>query len=145
MECEKIYLDTENTEVFLDCYIADSLNGYKRKAMLVIPGGGYGCICSDREGEPIAQAFIAKGYNAFILHYSVGGRRAFPAQLIEASMAIKHIRDNAENYGIDPKNVFVVGFSAGGHLAGCLATMWQKDDIYAELKMPFGIISLRES
>lgn len=121
----------------MDTYIADSVKGFTRKAILVIPGGGYAGIAGEREGEPIAQAFMPYGYNAFVLNYSVNDK-PFPTQLIEASMAIKNIRDNCEEYNIDPENVFVVGFSAGGHLAASLGTMWKKTEIYDVIDMPYG-------
>ena len=138
MTHNRIFLDEQDKNIFLDTYISDKISGFTRKAILVIPGGGYGGVCSDREGEPIAQAFIPYGYNAFVLHYSVKRKRPFPAQLIETSKAIKHIKDNAEEYGIDPENVFVVGFSAGGHLAGSIGTMWHRKEIYDAIDMPFG-------
>ena len=135
---KRIQLDPERADVYLDVYVADKTIKYTRKAILVIPGGGYGCVCSDREGEPIAMAFMPYGYNAFVLHYSVAKTRAFPGQLIEASLAMKHIRDNAEEYGIDPERVFVTGFSAGGHLCASLGTMWHKKEIYEAIDMPYG-------
>ena len=131
---KKVQLDDS---AFLDVYVADATKDFTRKAILVIPGGGYGNVCSDREGEPIGMAFMPYGYNAFVLHYSVK-EKPFPHHLIQASMAIKHIRDNAEEYNIDPDKVFAVGFSAGGHLAGSLGTMWHKDEIYEAVKMPYG-------
>ncbi len=134
---EKIYLDKSNENVYLEAYIADPIGDFVRNAILVIPGGGYGEVCSDREGEPIAMAFMPYGYNAFVLHYSVGGAK-FPTQLIEASAAIAHIRDNAEKYNINPDKVFAVGFSAGGHLAASLGTMWHKPEITASLDIPHG-------
>ncbi len=121
----------------LDCYIADKVTDFTRKAILVIPGGGYAGLATEREGEPIAMAFMAHGYNAFVLSYSIKVK-PYPQQLIEASMAMKHIRDNAEEYGIDTDKVFVVGFSAGGHLAGTLGTMWHKKEIYDTIDMPYG-------
>lgn len=124
-------------KAYMDAYIADKVRGFTRKAILVIPGGGYAGIAADREGEPIAQAFMPYGYSAFVLHYSIK-EKPFPQQLIEASMAIKHIRDNSEEYGIDPKQVFVVGFSAGGHLAASLGTMWKRPEIYDAVDMPHG-------
>ena len=127
-----------NDSASLELYIADKTAEYKRKGILIIPGGGYGCVCADREGEPIALAFLQHGFNAFVLHYSVAGKKTYPAQLIEASMAIKHIRDNSENYGIDSECVFAVGFSAGGHLAASLATMWNMEEIYKEITMQYG-------
>ena len=138
MKFLKIPLSPIDPEIYLDCYIADPVGDYIRKAILVIPGGGYGSVCSEREGEPIAMAFLPYGYNAFVLHYSVGRKRPFPAQLIEASAAMKHIRDHAEEYTIDPEKVFVTGFSAGGHLTASLGVLWHRKEIYDQLDMPFG-------
>lgn len=137
---KKIQLDNNDENVYLEIYVADALPGFTRNAILVIPGGGYGAVCSDREGEPIAMAFLPYGYNSFVLHYSVSSNsdKTFPTQLIQASMAMKHIRDHAEEYNIDPKKVFVTGFSAGGHLAASLGTLWNKKEIYEALDMPYG-------
>ncbi len=135
---ERIPLSAEDDNVYLESYIADPLGPKPRKAMLVLPGGGYGCICSDREGEPIALAFMPYGYNAFVLHYTVGRQKPFPAQLIEVSTAIAYIRDNAVRYGIDPEALFVVGFSAGGHLAASAATCWKLPAVEAALGRPHG-------
>lgn len=133
MRYERIEL---NENAYMTTYIADKTENFTRKAILVIPGGGYAGIAS-REGEPIALAFMPYGYNAFVLNYSVKDK-PFPQQLIEASMAVKNIRDNAEEYNIDPDNVYVVGFSAGGHLAATLGTLWHRPEIYDAIDMPRG-------
>ncbi len=135
MKCKKIILDESS---WIDAYIADKIEHFTRKAILIIPGGGYGFVCSEREGEPIAQAFLPYGFNAFVLHYSVAREKTFPSQLIQASKAIKHIKDNAGEYGIDKEEVYAVGFSAGGHLCASLGTMWHKKEIYDEVDMPYG-------
>ena len=109
----------------------------KRKAMLIIPGGAY-WVCSAREAEPIAFAFLARGYNTFVLEYSIKDKALFPAPLIDASLAMKFIKDNAEKFHIDPDFVAAVGFSAGGHLAGSLATLWHKQCVYDAIDMPYG-------
>ena len=99
----------------LDCEIA--LGQKKaRPAVLVFPGGGY-LYCSPREGEPIALSYAARGYHAFVLKYSTGHDAAGFAPLQEASWAVGYIRENAENWNIDPNQIAVCGFSAGGHLA----------------------------
>jgi len=134
---KKIKLDENDENVFLEAYIADRVGDFVRNAIIVIPGGGYSNVCSEREGEPIAMAFMPYGYNAFVLHYSAG-KKTFPTHLVEASMAMKHIRDNAEEYNINPEKVFVVGFSAGGHLAASLGSMWDRKEIYDLLDMPYG-------
>lgn len=135
MITKKIMLDES---ACLDAYVADKAPEYTRKAILVIPGGAYWNVCADREGEPIALAFLPYGFNAFVLHYSVKGEGTFPTQLIQASLAIKHIKDNAKEYGIDKDEVYAVGFSAGGHLCASLGTLWDKKELYEEIDMPLG-------
>lgn len=135
---EKIYLFEENEEVYLETYCADKIWDIKREAILVIPGGGYSGVCADREGEPIALSYLAKGVNAFVLSYSTGESAAFPKVLIEASMAMKHIKDNAEKYNIDPDKVFVTGFSAGGHLCTSLGTLWHLPEVNEAINMDYG-------
>ena len=134
---KKVQLDENDKDVFLEVYVADKVGDFVRNAILVIPGGGYGMVCSEREGEPVGMAFMPYGYNAFVLHYAVK-KKPFPSHLIQASKAMKHIKDHAEEYNIDPDRVFVTGFSAGGHLAATLGTMWDRKEIYDEVDMPFG-------
>ena len=138
MRIERIQLPDESEEAYLDAYISDPTKGFTRKAILVIPGGGYACVCSEREGEPIAQAFIPYGYNAFVLHYHVRQENPFPVQLIQATKAIKCIKDHAEEWGIDPDQLFVVGFSAGGHLAASVGTLWKLPEVLQAVEMPYG-------
>lgn len=146
MEIKKIYLD-ESKKAYLEAFICYPQKGFKRKGILIIPGGGYGEVCKDREGYPIADAFVSRGFNAFVLNYSVGMNNKYPAALIEASKAMKHIRDNSEEYGIDKEKVFATGFSAGGHLCACLGTMFARKEIKDAIKgleyginKPYGII-----
>lgn len=134
---EKVEFDDNDKNAFLEAYIADKVGDFVRKAILIIPGGGYANVCSEREGEPIAMAFIPYGYNAFVLHYTVN-QNPFPSHLIQLSKAMAHIRFNAEKYNIDSNEIFVVGFSAGGHLAASLGTMWNKKEIYEKANIPFG-------
>ena len=138
MKHERIYLEEGNNEAYIDTYIADHTAAFTRKAILVIPGGGYGNVCSDREGEPIAHAFMPYGYNAFVLHYTVGRKKPFPTQLTEAAMAIRYIKDHAEEYGVDPDQLFVAGFSAGGHLAASTGVLWKHPEVLKAVSMPYG-------
>lgn len=98
-----------------------------RPAMLVIPGGAYAMV-SDREGEPVAIEYLRHGFNTFVLKYTCKPA-TYPTQLREAAMAMIFIRENAEKYHIDPAQVAAIGFSAGGHLCGCLGTMFDSADI----------------
>ena len=105
--------------------------GRTRPAMLVLPGGGYGFV-SDRENEPIAVKYLAEGFNAFALKYSIAPI-GFPAQLLEAAMAMVYIRENAEKFNVIPDKVAAVGFSAGGHLLGTLCTMYNAKEVVSVL------------
>lgn len=110
----------------------------KADALLIIPGGGYENVCDGHEGDTVAIDFAARGLRTFLLRYSVKKDARFPTPLIDASLAVSHMKRNAEEYGIDPDRIFVLGFSAGGHLAAALGTLWHKDWLCRHLDMPFG-------
>lgn len=129
---ERIYLDQGDDRVYIDTYVANDKSRL-HPAMLVIPGGGYSQVCTAREGEPIAIAYAARGFNAFVLNYRVSEQDGYPSQLIDASRAIVHIRENADRYSIDSSRVYAVGFSAGGHLAGSLAIMHDEPEVLRAL------------
>ncbi|MBR3804285.1 MAG: alpha/beta hydrolase [Clostridia bacterium] len=92
-----------------------------RPAVLVLPGGGYE-YTSDREAEPVAFKFLAQGYSAFVLRYTCAPA-TYPVAFREAAMAMVYIRENYKEYDLMPDKVLAIGFSAGGHLCGCLATL----------------------
>ena len=96
-------------------------NAATRPAVLVLPGGGY-FVTSDREAEPVALAYLAHGFNAFVLRYAVGEDAPFQDSFADARAALAWIRHHAVEMHVDPGKVAVVGFSAGGHLAASLAT-----------------------
>ena len=102
-------------------------SGRKRPAVLIFPGGGYHHT-SPREAEPVALRFAALGYAAFVLLYSCAPS-VFPTALREAAMAMRYIREHAEAFEIHPNRVAALGFSAGGHLCGCLGTMFDSPEV----------------
>ncbi|MBQ8295442.1 MAG: alpha/beta hydrolase [Clostridia bacterium] len=116
----------------LDCILMDfpwdgdrSERDWKRPAVIVVPGGGYGFV-SKREGEPVATAFLARGFQTFILTYLIAGDGVrYPEQLLEVSAAVDYVRKHAKELDVNPDEIFVVGFSAGGHLTGNLAVEHQ--------------------
>lgn len=123
MTTEKFILNEERN-VTLTSYIQDlspELKALdKRPAVLVLPGGGY-FMCSDREAEPVALAYMAEGYNAFVLRYSILEHSIFPNPLDDACKAISFIRENADKFNIIPDKIAAIGFSAGGHLCAYLS------------------------
>lgn len=115
----------------LTCYVHETPDAVsisrRRPGILILPGGGYGHV-SQREGEPIALRFVSMGYNAFVLRYSIAPHR-FPVALREAAMAMAYIRQNADAMETDGAMVAAIGFSAGGHLCGCLGTMFDAAEV----------------
>ncbi len=92
-------------------------------AILLVHGGGW------RAGERAhvmrtARIFAGLGYAAVPVDYRLvaGETGQFPAAIADLRCAVRHLRDRAAEYRIDPTRIGVAGFSAGGHLAGLLAT-----------------------
>jgi acetyl esterase/lipase len=91
-------------------------------AVVVCPGGGYRVVAADHEGRQIAEWLSSLGVSAFVLQYRLGERYRHPAPLQDAQRAIRLVRSRAKEWGVDPKRVGILGFSAGGHLASSTAT-----------------------
>lgn len=137
MKAEKIILNEERN-VTLTAYIQETDGEFgfsKRPAMLVIPGGGY-AMCSDREADPVATAYLKAGYQTFILRYTVKNKGGWPYPLQDYEDAMALIKENSDVWGVDPQKIAVVGFSAGGHLAACAATVAEQKPAAAVLVYP---------
>lgn len=92
-------------------------------AVVITPGGGYGVVCVEPEGYPIAELLVERGIAAIICKYRLpNGHHLVPAN--DARRAIRTVRHNATTWNIDPERVGVWGFSAGGHLASTVATVF---------------------
>ncbi|MBQ7178751.1 MAG: alpha/beta hydrolase [Victivallales bacterium] len=104
-----------------------------RKAILVLPGGGYKHLAIDHEGFAVARFLNSIGVSAFVLKYrdpapgEVFGT-APDAPLIDALRAMRLIRSWSDKYGYDADKIGVMGFSAGGHLCCCVSTMYDRFD-----------------
>lgn len=136
MRLETVRIEENGCEAILNAYLIDQghkATPEKRRAVLILPGGGYHFV-SAREGEPIALKFLAAGMNCFILWYSVAPDAVFPTALRQAARAMTVIRGRADEFGIDPAHVAVMGFSAGGHLAASLGVLW--NDPCADIGAP---------
>lgn len=108
-------------------YILDHAANIKidaRPLVLICPGGGYQ-YTSDREAEIFAMQFLAMGYHAAVLRYSCAPAR-YPVALTELAASILLIRENAEKWHVNPKQIIVQGCSAGGHLAASMGVFWQE-------------------
>jgi len=117
--CERVV--NPDLSVFLPA--PDKANG---AAVLICPGGGYGALAFDHEGNAIAKWLNDNGIAGIILKYRLPSDQIMKDKstgpLQDAQEAMRVIRRNASDWKIDPGKVGVIGFSAGGHLASTLST-----------------------
>lgn len=113
-------------------------------ALIICPGGSYRYLGTKKEGYEVAKWFQGRGVAAFVLHYRIGffGNH-HPAMIQDLQRAIQLVREEAARFRIDTARVGVMGFSAGGHLAGTAAVYSGRNFL-----APLGIrpqVSLRPS
>ncbi len=101
------------------------------RSVIICPGGGYSILAFDKEGTRVAEEMNKWGVTALVLKYRLPSdssnidRSLAPLQ--DAQQAIRYARKNVKALGIDPRQIGIMGFSAGGHLASTAATHFQKN------------------
>jgi acetyl esterase/lipase len=99
-----------------------------KPAIIIIPGGGYWIEAIDHEGWMAAKWFAERGFEAFVLKYRLPDETmvndAHLVPLMDAQEAIALVRSRASEFGINPENIGIIGFSAGGHLAASASTLF---------------------
>lgn len=102
------------------------------QAVVVCPGGGYQVLAYDWEGTDIAKWFNSKGIAAIVLKYrlpvSESNRTQHLSPLLDAKRAMRLTRFYAHEWNIDPNQIGIMGFSAGGHLASTLSVRFDYGD-----------------
>ncbi len=132
---------------YFETYIMDSQIYFKeyrkRPAIIIAPGGAY-AVHATRESEPIALQFMQMGYQTFVLKYSVGSDREnpdrgllknakYPKQVVEMLETLHIIKQNAEQWNIDKNQIYLMGFSAGGHVCVSCGVRWNDKTIIDQL------------
>jgi acetyl esterase/lipase len=142
MNSKVVYLIPDHPECTLTVFLREDVSD-RHPTVVICPGGGYGCVCSDREGYPIAEFYSNAGFNTCILEYTVAPKTEeklgyLPA--IEVGLAIKYMREHADELGVDTERIFTCGFSAGGHLAASAGILWDRPEVLAAMgDAPIGI------
>jgi acetyl esterase/lipase len=99
-------------------------------AIIVIPGGGHKLIVWTNEGVNVAQALNRYGVTAFVLKYRLaqeeGSTSTINDSVSDVRRSIRWVRAHAADYGIDPRRIGIMGFSAGGELVSLVADNRQK-------------------
>jgi acetyl esterase/lipase len=111
----------------LTVHLASAPNG---AGVIVCPGGGYRTLASDHEGLQVAQWLNGFGIHAFVLRYRLGPDYHSSVSLRDGKRAVRLVRHWAQQWGLDPQRLGMLGFSAGGHLA--LATALSADAVEAD-------------
>lgn len=110
-------------------------------AVIVCPGGSYFWLDVETEGDGVAKWLQQNGISAFVLKYRTGlatdfvfryrvlfrGNR-YPDPQDDLLQALRYVRANADQYGVNPEKIGVMGFSAGGHLVMSAAELFSPED-----------------
>ena len=124
----------------LECYLPSQPSG---RAIVDCPGGGYSHLSMQNEGHDWANFFNSQGIAYFVLTYRMPhGDRNIP--LSDAYNAMRTVRDSAQTWHINPYDVGIMGFSAGGHLASTVSTHapWDARPDFSILFYP--VVSMNE-
>ena len=140
------FLGENGCDPVLETYLPENMaeigwEDKKHPCVLVIPGGGYRFV-SRREAEPLALQLLPRGYNVFVLTYSVQPH-AYPTQIREVAAAMELIWKNADSWHCDTQKVALMGFSAGGHLTAHYANRYDCPEVrqlFAESKAPHAVV-----
>lgn len=141
---EIISLTKDRPDVTLGCYVCakdPELKISARPAVIVCPGGGYQMLAA-REAEPVVRRFFGEGFNTYLLRYTVsgvGGAAANFTPLTDAALAIQYVREHAQEHGTDPHHIYILGFSAGGHLAASAGVLWNHEAVRQALGIDRGL------
>ena len=130
-------------EATLTCYLPELPLG---RAVVGCPGGGYATLSMKNEGHDWATFFNEQGIAYFVLKYRMpGGDRTIP--MGDATAAMRMVRDSAEAWGVNPRDVGIMGFSAGGHLASTISTHteWAERPDFSILFYPVISMNARET
>lgn len=129
-------------EPVLECYLPEDRSC--RAAVVILPGGGYEFL-AEHEGKGFAEFISGQGIAAFVCRYRVYPH-LFPLPLLDARRAIRYVRHHAEEFGVCPGSIYIMGSSAGGHLAALTSTYEEEiefeglDEIDGESPLPDGQI-----
>ena len=120
-------------DAMLTAYVQKNLgdvSGRRRPAVIICPGGGYE-YQSDRESEPIALEFLRRGYQAFVLEYTIleetETQTLLPYPQMDLAKAIAYVKEYQESWHIDSDKITILGCSAGGNLCALYSGFCQQD------------------
>ena len=109
---------TEDGKAQMVCFLPEKPSG---KAIVGVPGGGYSMLSNTHEGYLASEWLNKRGISYFVVNYRLPhGDRTLP--MGDVQKGIRIVRDSAAVWNIHPRDVGIMGFSAGGHLASVIST-----------------------
>ncbi|WP_258105609.1 alpha/beta hydrolase [Marinoscillum sp. MHG1-6] len=133
-------------EPTIEVFIPESENTSKQ-AVLICPGGGYGRLAYDKEGTMVAQLLNEQGIVGVVLKYRLpedeSNKEPHLSPLMDVKRGMELIRENAEQWGVDPQRVGVMGFSAGGHLASTLGTHFDESNRPDFMVLVYPVVTMK--
>jgi acetyl esterase/lipase len=114
---------SEVTDPAIEVRLADPVHS-NGSGVIICPGGGYNILAYDKEGTEIAMWLNKLGYSAFVLQYRVPDKK--DGALQDVQRAIRLVRENADQWKLDPEKIGVIGFSAGGSLSARASILFNK-------------------
>lgn len=143
----KLWDDSKGTKKMSELYIfIPEKSDTSGISVIICPGGSYYWLPIQNEGISVAQYLNKQGITAFVLRYRTAmfGNH-YPAMFEDLQRAMQIVKTNSKQYGIDPEKVGVMGFSAGGHLAGTLAIYADNDLKPYFAAMIYPVVSMQDS
>jgi len=120
-DTNKVYCTIGNRDLHADVFYRADRKYFLKPAILLVHGGGWRSGSRDQQ-VPMAQQLAAKGYVAVVVEYRLSPEAKYPASVYDLKAAIRWMRSEAKQYGIDKNKIAVLGCSAGGQLAALLGT-----------------------
>ena len=128
METKLINFSERYPDITLNAYIHEDA-AEPLPTIVVCPGGGYAMVCMSYEGVDVAAHYYDAGFNALVLDYYTADKIKALDPTIQVALAVKYVREHAEELHADPNKIITCGFSAGGHLAGSAGILWNIPEV----------------
>lgn len=135
---QEIKITVEGQEATLTTYLLNNTteidDNRTRPLVVLCPGGGYRFV-SEREAEPVAIQLNAMGIHVAILRYTIYPAK-FPTALTQLAKSVAYVREHAKEWNVKSDRIAVMGFSAGGHLAASMGTLWHEPFLEEIMQQP---------
>lgn len=118
-----LWPDVKEDAPTLTVHLPENSGGRRCPAFVIFPGGGYRMLCDTYEGHDLAKWFNGRGIAGIVLKYRLAPKYDHHAIYADAEESLRYVRSHAEEWGVDPARIGVIGFSAGGHLAASVSTL----------------------